>query len=382
MIYYEQELYHHGVKGMKWGVRRYQNSDGSLTALGRKHLGIDGGSSIQNKYLNKDGSLNERGLKKAIKNEQKSAKPKSEHFKKLEAGYIADGHSKAAAEELATNRVKTERTLAIIGGVALAGIAAGATYKIAKNRTRNAINSEGMTLKVGDALHRVQTTADNSTDHVFYAVRDKDKMDVRKYKGNLGLARSLGGGGAYKSRIDVSKDIKIPSQKEAESTFKNLLDNDNDFRKKLEDVYENSFAANMLVGLGKSGKSDYDKFNQILVDHDTPGANEVADKFYKALKSKGFGGVLDVNDQRYSGYNAKAPVIVFDTESVVQGTIQKLGAGEIAKNIAVDQFAEKGAKYAAAAGLIGGITAFNKSNDRAIEIEEKYKKKKNDKKRN
>ena len=30
------ELYHHGVKGMKWGVRRYQNKDGSLTAAGKK----------------------------------------------------------------------------------------------------------------------------------------------------------------------------------------------------------------------------------------------------------------------------------------------------------------------------------------------------------
>lgn len=31
-----EELYHHGVKGMKWGVRRYQNKDGSLTPSGKK----------------------------------------------------------------------------------------------------------------------------------------------------------------------------------------------------------------------------------------------------------------------------------------------------------------------------------------------------------
>ena len=36
-MYYDDELYHHGVKGMKWGFRRYQNKDGSLTPAGKKH---------------------------------------------------------------------------------------------------------------------------------------------------------------------------------------------------------------------------------------------------------------------------------------------------------------------------------------------------------
>jgi hypothetical protein len=43
------ELRHWGIKGMKWGLRRYQNPDGSLTPAGRK------------RYTNPDGSLNKRG---------------------------------------------------------------------------------------------------------------------------------------------------------------------------------------------------------------------------------------------------------------------------------------------------------------------------------
>lgn len=36
------ELYHWGIKGMKWGVRRYQNKDGTLTPAGKKHYSGEG----------------------------------------------------------------------------------------------------------------------------------------------------------------------------------------------------------------------------------------------------------------------------------------------------------------------------------------------------
>ena len=57
---YKDSLVHHGIKGMHWGVRRYQNSDGSLTSAGKSRYSLNPIKRIQQKSVEKDQARKEK----------------------------------------------------------------------------------------------------------------------------------------------------------------------------------------------------------------------------------------------------------------------------------------------------------------------------------
>lgn len=95
-------LYHHGTKGMRWGVRRYQNKDGSLTPLGKKRAGISTDKKI--KSINDKTAAKLKSIKEKAKADAKVAKAQAKADAK-----IAKAQAKAEAK---INKAKTKGSAA------------------------------------------------------------------------------------------------------------------------------------------------------------------------------------------------------------------------------------------------------------------------------
>lgn len=78
-------IQHHGILGQKWGVRRYQNPDGSLTDAGKKRY-LDQNGQVKSKYYTKVFGMSKKQYKTSYANSSKENVNKvfNEHAKALE----------------------------------------------------------------------------------------------------------------------------------------------------------------------------------------------------------------------------------------------------------------------------------------------------------
>lgn len=318
----DDELYHFGVKGMKWGVRRYQNEDGSLTSLGKK----------------RDKMLSDR----------KTAKKHSTTSNMVKAEY-----SRREFEDAKT-RLKLE------------------------NQKKKSKRQQDLEKKYIDQGFAKDSEPTNRAFYGFVNKHDKDR-----YEGLYG--KTLGvNGPVYRKAMRAAGDINVASPESARKVLKNMFDTD----KQSFDVFKKNIDAMASVvppttkqgklwrkakqelDSGRIGDNTYKAFNTTLVLH-TKEQQPINDKFYSAMKKAGYGAIRDVNDKENSGYFAKNPLIVFDTDKINVEGFTKLGndhidsmfakeQGKIAAHTLANQYGPIGAAFATS---IGAMKLVKRSNE-------------------
>lgn len=152
----EYELYHHGIKGMKWGIRKYQNEDGSLTTAGRRRYGAT---------HNPDGSM-----KTGLKSDSDITKKVKNDYNKL-----SDSEFKAkygASKETYNKRVKKYSDPYMRSPMA----------KTAKMFSKNVPNSDGSITAEGERYFRKDGTRKTRFERKYDAKIEKAKSQGKVVK--------------------------------------------------------------------------------------------------------------------------------------------------------------------------------------------------------
>ena len=324
----QNELYHHGIKGMKWGVRRFQNEDGSLTTAGKKRYGDESTGSDKKTSSNNGSKTPRKGLIARRKDS-------------LTQKYIAKGYSQTAAKTMAEQRMRTEAVLAVVGTVAVTAVA----IKVARRIGQDYVDQ---TFKSGKVIQNIGANPNaNFKDTPFFAAVNKsDKKaygmmypsEKRGMAKNFAAQRGLKYEGIYKNEIKLNSDVKRASVANARKIFYEKMDNDPQFKKEVLDTlkkthYSDSKAVNEYLRNGKHARKLYDRFNQALATPQFQAAG-IHKQYYDEMKKHGYNAILDINDTRYSGYKkiSKNPTIFFGNDKWEKISSKKLSDVEIDSN--------------------------------------------------
>lgn len=287
-------LAHHGVKGQKWGVRRYQYADGTLTPAGKKRY---------------SGSMSNRvGLKtKEIVNTARTQVTGKQYVD----GYLKDGTTLA--------RIQTAQNFE--------KFAFYATYKKHDTEEYMGLFGKNLMSRAATDAKQAEKAADASGSEADIATA----KELRDRADNIKV---------YQVKLEATKKLKIPSDENASDITANLLkeqefkdnviasiaDSKTKMKRPTQQILFNQ-AQNALdkdpSRLTSSEKvAIYKALNLSLVNHN---AQEIAaqNRFYGELKKKGYNALLDYNDKEFSSYHAKRPMIVFDVDSVRLKSIQE-----------------------------------------------------------
>lgn len=289
------EIYHHGIKGQKWGVRRYQYSDGSLTPQGRKRYNAMQDPNVIKKVSSLSG----------MKVSELANKAKTQITGKQ---YVDTYLSKGTT----FSRIQTSKDFE--------NFAFYATYK--KHDSNEYMGLFGKNLK-----DRARAEAKNAEK---IAKKTGEKTDFETAKELRDRSDNMK---VYQLKISATKKLKVPSDENAGHITANLLKEkefkDNvkasiaDSKDKMRRPTQQMLFKHAQNALNKDPKkltssekvAIYKALNLSLTNHN-PQEVAAQNRFYSELKKKGYNALLDYNDKEYSSYHAKRPMIVFDTDSV------------------------------------------------------------------
>ena len=135
---YSNEIYHHGILGQKWGVRRFQNEDGTLTEKGRKKLLQEERKKADNQKIE---DVKNRGTLSSAEIKEKIERIKLE--KELRTLTEAEIYPGKTTAKRVLNSIG-EKTLTVIGtGALLYGVKAAVSGKFDFSEFGNSLFNGG-----------------------------------------------------------------------------------------------------------------------------------------------------------------------------------------------------------------------------------------------